>query len=139
MKKLYSLLFFLKRLNLDFDLFRWNFSGFGFTMIYTWLPMQLSALFVVYYFFNMWSTNREYFKSSIYFSLIRNFEVSWNYWHFLTCRVLWFHFSILVHILPNFVDSVAIDCYYKSDNRLSYHNFNRTSSNNHEELCFCSQ
>ncbi len=53
------------KLNLDFELFKWSFKGFLFeTMLFTWLPMQLSSLILVYYSFKFWSTSRESIKSS---------------------------------------------------------------------------
>ncbi|RNA41655.1 sterol O-acyltransferase 1-like isoform X2 [Brachionus plicatilis] len=51
------------KINLDFDLFWWSFKGFQITMIFYWLPMQLSGLFLVYYFFKLWALKRHQTKS----------------------------------------------------------------------------
>ena len=55
---------FLRRVDLDFELFWWSFDGFQFAMLGTWLPMQLSALFVVYYGFKFWAVTRQSLKST---------------------------------------------------------------------------
>jgi hypothetical protein len=69
------------KLNLDFELFTWGFKGFLFeTMLFTWLPMQLTALFLVYYSFKYWMTSRESIKSSnfllsVYISHLYKFDL----------------------------------------------------------------
>ena len=52
------------KLNLDFDLFRWCFAGFGLTMVCTWMPMQLCGLYLVYYTFKLWAVMRKKNKST---------------------------------------------------------------------------
>ena len=59
---------------MDFDLLRWNFNGFGRTMLLIWLPMQLTALLFVYYAFFLWSlvrcTVRDSLKSAYDYSFL---------------------------------------------------------------------
>ncbi|CAF0870781.1 unnamed protein product [Brachionus calyciflorus] len=54
------------KLNLDFDLFWFCFEGFQRTMLLYWLPMQLSGLFLVYFFFKLWALKRQRTKSIIF-------------------------------------------------------------------------
>ena len=60
---------YTQRINLDFDLIRWGFEGFFATMLYAWLPMQLSALLLVYYCFVFWASKHNEMKSSKFNSI----------------------------------------------------------------------
>lgn len=58
-RNLGSIIEIFSRLNLDFELLLWNFSGLTNTMIHIWLPMQLCGLFVVYFMLKVWSQARQ--------------------------------------------------------------------------------
>ena len=84
------------KLNLDFDLFRWCFNGFGTAMLLGWLPMKLSGLFFIYYAFKAWAMLRK--SSAFNLSLLNNI--------FLAIYLI---YAVLLLILPLYVvNQVAV-------------------------------
>ena len=104
---------------MDFDLFRWSFEVFLKAMLLAWLPMQLSALLLVYYFFNLWDKSYQKFKSSrINFLLLKFFKfnnIIIFYFILAKINVLFFvlylvYLSLLIMIPLIIVHQVSISC-----------------------------